>query len=255
MRTFWCLAIAGLMSLLAAAPALAARLTVTGDVVYRERLLMPAGAVLTVSLVDLAAPTVDIVSARAVTGDRGTVPFRFTLNFEDGLLRADRSYGLRAEIESADGKYWFRTPSPTAIDAASIAAPIVLMTAFQGPKPSPVDAFSKFFDAELQAASIAGGKVVTGHPPVFRIAADMRASGNGGCNDWFAQAELVGTSLAFSPVAATRMACVDATLGAQESAFFTALGAVRFWSETALGIDLEDKDGKRLVELVRITLN
>lgn len=255
MRTFWRLAIAGLMSLLAAAPALADRLTVTGDVVYRERLLLPAGAVLTVSLVDLAAPGVDIVSARAVTADRGTVPFRFTLNFEDGLLRADRSYGLRAEIESADGKYWFRTPSPTTIDAASIAQPIVLMTAFQGPKPSPVDAFAKFFDTDLQAASIAGGKVVGAHPPRFHVAADMRASGNGGCNNWFAQAELSGTSLSFSPVAATRMACLDAALNAQESAFFTALGAVQSWSETSLGIDLKDKDGKRLVELVRTTLD
>ena len=213
MRTISRLALAGLLFVLGMAPALAARLTVAGDVTYRERLLMPAGAVLTVSLVDLAAPTSAIVSARAITADRGRAPFRFTLEFEDGLLRAGHSYGIRAEIESNDGRYWFRTAEPAPLDLAAIAAPLAVLTRFEGSKPSPAEAFAKLFNATFEAASIGTVPVVADRRASFVIASDMRASGSGGCNNWFAQAEFSGLKLSFSPVAATRMACLSSAPG------------------------------------------
>lgn len=237
-----------------AGPALAQRLSVTGDVTYRERVLMPAGSVLTVSLVDLAAPETAIVSARATTADRGAKPFRFTLNFDEGVIRPGRGYGLVADLESADGKYWFRTAEPLAFDA-SASASVVIVTAFMGSKPSPAEAFAAFFDLTFEVAAIGGVGTVTGKEPSFSVAADMRASGRSGCNNWFAQAQLDGEALQFSPVAATRMACADAALQAQEVALFAALAATREWAPTALGIDLKDANGKVVATLERATID
>lgn len=255
MRTLLRLTLAGLLLTLAMGPALAARLTLVGDVTYRERLLMPAGAVLTVSLVDLAAPSAAIVSARAVTGDRGSVPFRFTLAFEDGLLRAGHTYGVLAEIESADGKYWFRTAQPTPIDPAALGTPLRVITQFQGARPSPTEAFAKLFDLRFEVATLGAVSVVTDRRPSVVVASDMRASGSGGCNNWFAQSDLDGVNLTFSPVAATRMACLTPGLAAQETAFFAALAATRAWSASGDGLDLLDGAGKLLVHLSRQTVN
>ena len=56
-----------------------------------------------------------------------------------------------------------------------------------------------------------------------------RASGHGGCNSFSATYSALGTQLSISPVASTKMACLDEGLSAQESAFFAALeAATRF---------------------------
>ena len=62
-----------------------------------------------------------------------------------------------------------------------------------------------------------------------RVADSGRVAGNGSCNRFTGSVRLTGESISFSPLAATRMACLDSALTQQETTYFQALqGAERF---------------------------
>src|SRR5687768_11263426 len=67
--------------ILGVSPALAAKIGLSGEVTYRERIALPDMAVLKIELVDLALPDRPRVSVSAPTG-AGQVPLAFTLTFD-----------------------------------------------------------------------------------------------------------------------------------------------------------------------------
>lgn len=234
LRTVWLLAL-GLLALLAvsAGPALAARVTLKGDVTYRERMALPPGATLSVRLVDLAAPKLAKVEAAAAIANPGQVPLTFTLNFDDRVIERGHFYALLAEI-SANGAVWFRNAEPFALDPLSPPRPLLVVTGFTGSTSAPAappgpPALPSILEITWQAETIAGLPSGKGINSTLSIAADLRAGGRGGCNSWFAQSHLEGSSLVFSAVAATRMACANAEATAQETRFFETLAATRAW--------------------------
>jgi putative lipoprotein len=216
--------------LVTAMPALAEKLTLSGDVTYRERIALPPGASLSVGLVDLAAPTIPRIAAKAALASPGEVPLNFNLNFDDTVLAAGASYGIVAEISGEDGAVWFRNAEPFAVDPRAPAAPILIIVSFTGQTAAaaPVAPVTPaILDITWVASTIGGNPVAPSIQSSLSIAADMRAGGRGGCNSWFAQAELGESTLAFSAVAATRMACLSEAATAQETAWFAALAATR----------------------------
>lgn len=237
-----------------AAPALAAKLTLTGDVTYRERIALPAAGTLRVRLIDLATPDQARVEAEAAIANPGQVPLTFTLNLDETIVQPGHSYGLVAEIV-ADGAIWFRNVEPYPVDPLAPASPILIVVTFAGkivdktdipaaPPPPPI------LDVTWQAESIGGTPVVGSAPATLSIAGDMRAGGRGGCNSWFAQAKIDGDAIAFSAVAATRMSCA-AGITEQETAFFAALGATRFWRLRDDKLVLVDSAGLDLVAFAK----
>ena len=128
---------------LCTAPSLAAKLTITGDVTYRERIALPPGATLSVGLVDLAKPDEQRIVAAAALANPGEVPLTFTLNFDEEIIVAGHTYGLVAEIIADNGAVWFRNAAPYAIDLPTPAEPIVIVVSFLGsdgtaPAPAPI---------------------------------------------------------------------------------------------------------------------
>ncbi|HET7464032.1 MAG TPA: META domain-containing protein [Longimicrobium sp.] len=70
----------------------------------------------------------------------------------------------------------------------------------------------------------------SGAGPTLRLdAAQTRASGDTGCNQYGGPYELSGTSLRLGPLVSTRRACVDEALNRQETAFLAALEEARSW--------------------------
>ncbi|MBF0677574.1 MAG: META domain-containing protein [Devosia sp.] len=234
--------------LLLMSPALAAPLMVTGEVSYRERIALPAGASLHVGLVRLPEGT-PIVGAEAYIAPSGQVPLSFHLNIRTNPdLR--RNYGLRAEIR-ANGQVLFSTPAPVAVDLAN-PAPVSILVTRHKPQPvvtPPVMPEPKLIDTSWRVTSI-GGKPVTGTRPItLAIAADLRATGNGGCNSYVSELTLLASKLVFGPAAATRMACGEDIM-AQEAAYFAALAAVGGFELDDKGLRLLDPAGIPLVGLV-----
>lgn len=235
-----------------ASPALAAKVTLKGDVTYRERIALPPGGMLTVSLIDLATPDQPRVSAKAPIASPGQVPLTFTLNFDDNVIVEGHKYALVAEISGEDA-VWFRNAEPYAVDPLAPAAPILIIVnmvpADEAVVKPEVVAPPPILDITWQAETIAGAPVTRGVVSSLSIASDMRAGGRGGCNSWFAQAEVTGERLIFSAVAATRMACVSEDVTKQEDSFFAALAATRFWRVDDDHLVLLDAGGVQLASL------
>lgn len=88
----------------------AAQPVVHGRAIYLERIAAPAGATLTVQLIDqLLVDTPAAVLASAEVDDAKGPPFEFTLPYDPGKLREGGQYGLHASLRDADGRLWFIT--------------------------------------------------------------------------------------------------------------------------------------------------
>ena len=254
MKSLVALVVPLLLALALSAPALAARLTLSGEVTSRERVDLPPGATLTVRLVDLAAPDVARVEATAVLASPGKVPLTFSLSLDSALVSTGRAYGLVAEISEGDA-IWFTNAEPHPVDALGQGGPVSIVTRFTGETggsaPASDAGLPAIIDITWQAESIHGSPVHSGVRVTLLIAGDMRAGGRGGCNSWFAQTHLEGEALAFSAVAATRIACTDPEVSRQEDDYFMALAATRFWRLRDDKLVLVDGEGMEVAQFGR----
>jgi putative lipoprotein len=254
-RVLRCLA--GVLALMLAAGATADELTITGEVTYRERLALPPDASLNMLLVDLDAPDAEpLAGAAAIISRPGQVPLQFTFRVESQAVDEAGRYGLTAEIVSHD-TVWFRNAVPLALDGTAPVLVIVALAA--SPGRSETEAEGEAGDLEVKAElfdtvwlidAVGGEPVLAQTQPTLSIAADRRAGGSSGCNNWFAEARFDGAALYFGAVAATRMACGPEVM-AQETAFFQALDAVAAYELDGRRLTLTDGDGRALVGLHR----
>lgn len=235
---------------LLATPALAAPLTLTGEVFYRERMALPAGATLHVGLVTLPQGR-PVVGAGASVPARGQVPIAFQLNIRSDVAALGDQFGLVAEIK-VNGAVLFRSPAAVPVDI-SRPAPVSILVARQAQRPAdpmPPLPDAALLDTVWQVTSI-GGKPVSGTRPItLSIAPDLRASGSGGCNNYVTEATTLASKLVFGPAAATQMACSEALM-TQEISYFSALAAVAGFEVDDAGLRLLDAAGVPLVGLVR----
>lgn len=234
-------------------PALAAPLTLSGDVVYRERMALPAGAVLHVGVVSLPDGK-PVVGAGQTIGTKAQSPLSFLLNVRSSLDRTPGRYGLVAEIRHGD-MLVFATPAPVPIDLANpTGLSILVQRVASQPVPPTPEPILPMPDPALigqawEATSI-GGKPVTGQrKPTVTIEADLRTSGFGGCNRYFTEASIDGAALSFGPAAATRMACAPDAM-AEELSFFAALAAVSRYEVSDNSLRLLDAAGIPLIGFV-----
>jgi heat shock protein HslJ len=87
---------------------------------------------------------------------------------------------------------------------------------------------------QLVSASTASGEIplVADAPVTLEVAADGTVSGRSACNRYSGTATIEGASLAFGPLAATRMAC-EGTVMTVESMYQQALATVDSGARTA----------------------
>jgi putative lipoprotein len=98
--------------------------------------------------------------------------------------------------------------------------------------------------------SIGGEPVLPQTKVTFSIAADHRAGGNGGCNNYFTEASFETPPLTFGPIAGTRMAC-DPAVMEQEARFFAALEATSGYDLNGDTLKLVDAAGIPLAGFIR----
>lgn len=229
-------------------PAIAAELTLTGTVTYRERIALPQGAVLRVTLVDTEAGNALVSAATAIPNQS---PIGFSLNVHR-TLPADRSYGLTAEI-TADGRVMFRSREAVPVDLLAPVPVGILVQHVPEPRPDPAPTPplppQELVDVVWTVTSIGGRPVSGSRPLTLSIAPDYRVGGSGGCNNYFTEASIEGDAIGFGPAAATRMACAESVM-AQEATYFTALAAVTKFELDGTSLRLLDAAGIPLIGLV-----
>ena len=200
---------------------------------------------------------------RAPIGSPGQVPLTFALNFDDLALTAGNAHGLHAEI-TAGNELWFHTPEPYRLDPLAPATPVVVVTTFAGrivapgaaaqPEEAGVPAAADdIVGITWRATHVGANPTLPDVDSTLLIDAERRVGGRGGCNSYFAQAEIAGSAIRFSAAAATRMACLSNDANAQEVAFFAALDTVRYWRLTAEGLTLLDAAENEVLRFVAMT--
>jgi uncharacterized lipoprotein YbaY/heat shock protein HslJ len=126
-----------LVALVATAASASAQ-TVTGTVMYRERMMLPPGAVLEVTLQDVSradAPAIAIATARLESP--GAPPIRFVLDFDPETIHAGRRYAVRATITDRDRLIFTTTDAYPVLTQGHGAAADVLVRQVAQPAPPP----------------------------------------------------------------------------------------------------------------------
>ncbi|MDZ3823644.1 MAG: META domain-containing protein [Pseudoxanthomonas sp.] len=86
--------------------------------------------------------------------------------------------------------------------------------------------------------------------PTLEFLADGRVAGHAGCNRFSGQVQwLAADGLRFGPVAATKMACMDARVAEREADFLRRLEAVAAWRRDGDALLLLAADGNELARL------
>jgi len=249
------LAIHGLIALtwVACIPVWAWAGTLEGTATYRERIALPAEAVLKIELIDLALPDRPRVTVSAPTG-AGQVPLAFTLTFEDSMILPQHDYALNAEILA--GEFRFRNTEPYPVNPLTQAEPILIVaqSVSQSDPPSSEPVVSEeqlpIIGVTWEATTIGEAPVPPGVDVSLLIEADLRAGGVGGCNSYFSQTTLTKDSFAIGELARTQRSCgYDRNM--LEQSFFQALRTAATWTVEGETLTLLDASGKPTVMFER----
>jgi putative lipoprotein len=129
----------GLLALgLAACASSAGPAQLTGSVTYRERIALPAGAVVHVALLDVSlVGTPARVIAQQEIRPTGQVPIPFLLEYDRAAIDPGHRYGLRATISDAGGRVLFAnvTTLPVFREGAPEAVTIQVQRVQSSPGP------------------------------------------------------------------------------------------------------------------------
>lgn len=250
--------LAALFMFVLCAPALAAKIDLPGQVTYRERVALPDQATLEIQLVDQTLPSLPPrLDVMAPIGP-GQVPLGFNLNFDDAIIIPAHSYALIASI-TVQGGLLFRNFEPYPVNPLAPEQPVLIVTNLVGQTTAssassvePVDpsASPAILDSVWTLTTLNNAPVLPRTKPSLTIGPDMRAGGSGGCNSWFAQAEINGETLRLGSITSTLKGCTQ-SVNLQETAFKEALGSVASWSVEGDQLTLFGADGKSLLVFTR----
>ena len=106
---------------------------VKGTVAYRERIALPADAVVEVWLTDISPGivTMAIIAQTTVKAEGRQVPLPFELRYDPSRIDKARNYGVRAVIKSGENTL-FQSESPALAISQGVAKPVNLMLSRTG---------------------------------------------------------------------------------------------------------------------------
>ncbi len=204
--------------------------SIEGQVIYRERMLLPPNAEIQVTLEDVAGADVPatIVASKRFPAE-GAPPYPFTLDYDPAEIDSKGRYALRARIE-ADSRLMFTNDTyiPAFGAEAKRPAEIQVVRATTDPdtpamsETSLTDTYWKLIELDHAPAGLGAGDR---EPFMVLGSVDSRVHGFGGCNRFMGGYAQYQSELIFSQLASTMMACIDGM--DLERRFLEALGQVK----------------------------
>jgi len=188
--------------------------TVSGTVLYRERVALPANAVVQVTLLDISradAGAKAIANEKIATEGR-QVPIRFTLHYRPAKIDASHQYRVRAGI-LVGGR--LRFASATAYPVITQGAPTqvtILVHPVMPPKASAADKTGASLTGTTWMLTELWGKPMAPATGTYVAHIQLqegskRLTGSTGCNELMGSYEREGSALRFRTTGTTMMAC------------------------------------------------
>jgi putative lipoprotein len=222
--------------------------SIDGTASYRERIALPQGAVLEVTLEDVSradAPA-DVIATTRLTSP-GNPPIKFSLPYDAKRIVSNRQYVVRARIVH-DGALMFTTDTGVAVLTRGAPATATLMlrrVAGQPAQASPVQ--RSLVETRWVAIELLGKPVApqtTAREPYLVFAPDGRVTGFDGCNRLTGTYTLAGDRVTLGQMAGTQMACLNPP--GTERPFRNALAAATRVTLAGERLELFGKDETRV---------
>jgi putative lipoprotein len=219
---------------------LGAEKSISGEVLYRERIALPPNAILTVELADVSlADAPAAIIGKQVVDPAGQVPIKFTISFDPAVIQPNMQYALQARITVNDTLWFINDMRHTVDPLADAQQSLVLKMVRKSEAPAPT---SNIFDAVWVSEDASGA----GMPPTFSVKADGKLFGKGPCNNYFGTAKIGDGTIAIGDVGSTRMACAPDVMD-REKAFFEMLRNAASFDIKAGRLTLRGKDGEDIL--------
>lgn len=219
---------------------------IEGTATYRERMLLPPGSRLEVTVEDISLADVPAtVLSRTVVQLSGAPPYPFTVQYRASGMAPGHRHGIRARIEH-EGRLLFITDTHHALPRPDDAEPLQLMLVRAQPPSTATleNTYWKLLRLGDQAVQVEDNA----REPhlILRVDEDggRAVSGFAGCNGLAGSFTLEGEHIAFPQLASTLRAC--ATGMDTEQAFHEALAAARRWAIRGEQLTLSDADGRQV---------
>ena len=229
---------------------------ISGTAFYRERVVLPPGAVFEVVLEDVSRMDVAAEElGRTRQESPGVPPFEFQVLFDPAQVSESHSYAVRARI-TVDEKLLFTTDQFYPVLTRGHGAEVELLLRQVPGRASVGGEESDRMVADLEDTywklmRLGGNAVVVvenqREPHIVLRSEEHRVTGSTGCNRLTGSFTRQDAELSFGQMVTTRMACVHGM--ETEAAFAAALGEVRAWRIVEDRLELYDADGELLMEL------
>jgi putative lipoprotein len=232
--------------------------TITGTATYRERMVLPAGAVFEATLEDVSradAPSETIARQRLTSP--GNPPIAFTISYDPAKISANRQYVVRARILVDDKPLFTTDTTSQVITRGSPTSVSLLLRRIGGgqtaaPTPgsqasTPTPGSRPIEGTRWRATELAGKPTPAqnvAREAHLEFAAGGRVSGSDGCNRLTGTYTLKGDVVTFGQMAGTQMACAGAA--EIEAPFREALKSATRMRVTGDRLELSDTTGRRL---------
>lgn len=228
------------------------RATLTGTVMYVQRIALPPSSVVRVRLEDVSradAPS-ETLAEQTIPTEGRQVPIPFALEYDPSQIESERRYVVRAEIRDGEGA--LRWTTDTAFPVLTQGAPSEGIEVRVVPVASSAE-------SHVEASALVGPTwrlLEIGMPDggaetpeaaetnTITFAPDGRISGQADCNRFFGSYTVEGESgLSFSRIGSTLAACPPPS---SADAYLRTLNAVESFVQTGNRLRLKTADGHAL---------
>lgn len=216
-----------------------------GQVFYRDRMLLPPKAKLTVRLADVSradAPAAVVAETTVSTAVRSPIPFK--IGFNAKAIHPSATYALQAQI-TVDDRIWFINTLRHSVTPLTAGPQALVVQRVAGHSAVPATILGDWVLARLDGRAPLEGSTVT-----LTFDKDGRIAGQAGCNRYAAGTAIDSNTITVSQAISTRMACPE-PLMQQENRYLQALARAKHFSVEAGALVLKDVDGAELMRFDR----
>lgn len=237
-----------IITLTMGAPAMADGAVLSGTVFFRERIMLPDTAKVSVQLLDVSlADAPAKVLGEAIASGKSP-PYAYAIPYDPDAILPGHRYSVSARITDGEQLLFISTTHNSVFGSSPDATNILVERVAEA-----ISAASPGWpDGRWLAEDINGAGVIDNLQTVLELAPDGQVSGNGGCNRFGGTASIDGLALSFSDLFSTEMACAPAIMD-QEGKFLAALRQVASYRlDNPRGkLILLDASGNEIVVLAR----